>query len=44
MVMKDGSVAIAKLGNVFMHPVSTCCTRTTFKMADILTEIMLLMV
>jgi len=31
MVMEDGGATHFKLGSVFMHPVSTCCTRITDK-------------
>jgi len=27
MFMEDGGVTNVKLGSLFMHPVSTCCTR-----------------
>jgi len=29
MVMKDGGATNFKLGSLFMHPFSTCCTRIT---------------
>jgi len=31
MVTKDSNVTIFKLGRSFMHPVRTCCTRTTIQ-------------